>query len=71
MGSYGRPRRKRATRGRPVGYWRSRWLWEGVDRKTAAEICGMDRQTLRDRVHRYQAEGLADEPDVAPPAALG
>ena len=32
---------------------------EGVERKTAAEICGMDRQTLRDWVHRYNAEGLA------------
>ena len=25
---------------------------EGSDRKTAAETCGMDRQTLRDWVHR-------------------
>jgi transposase len=32
---------------------------EGVDRKTAAESCGMDRQTLRDWVHRYNAEGLS------------
>lgn len=32
---------------------------EGKDRKTAAEACGMDRQTLRDWVHRYNAEGLA------------
>jgi transposase len=32
---------------------------EGEDRKTAAETCGMDRQTLRDWVHRYNAEGLA------------
>jgi hypothetical protein len=32
---------------------------EGVDRKTAAETCGMDRQTLRDWVHRYDDEGLA------------
>ena len=32
---------------------------EGVDRKTAAQTCGMDRQTLRDWVHRYNAEGLA------------
>ena len=32
---------------------------EGVDRKTAAESCGMERQTLRDWVHRYNAEGLA------------
>ena len=32
---------------------------EGADRKTAAQTCGMDRQTLRDWVHRYNAEGLA------------
>jgi transposase len=32
---------------------------EGVERRTAAETCGMDRQTLRDWVHRYNAEGLA------------
>ena len=32
---------------------------EGVDRRAAAETCGMDRQTLRDWVHRYNAEGLA------------
>src|SRR6516165_2213497 len=32
---------------------------EGSERKTAAESCGMDRQTLRDWVHRYNAEGLA------------
>ena len=31
---------------------------DGVDRKTAAESCGMDRQTLRDWVHRYNDEGL-------------
>ena len=31
---------------------------EGVDRATAAETCGMDRQTLRDWVHRYNADGL-------------
>ena len=31
---------------------------EGTERKTAAETCGMDRQTLRDWVHRYNAEGL-------------
>ncbi len=29
------------------------------DRKTAAEACGMDRQTLRDWVHRTNAEGIA------------
>jgi len=32
---------------------------EGSERKTAAESCGMDRQTLRDWVHRYNAEGFA------------
>ena len=32
---------------------------EGVDRTHAARTCGMDRQTLRDWVHRYNAEGLA------------
>ena len=32
---------------------------EGVDRATAAKTCGMDRQTLRDWVHRYNSEGLA------------
>ena len=32
---------------------------DGADRRTAAETCGMDRQTLRDWVHRYNAEGLA------------
>ena len=31
---------------------------EGVDRTTAAQTCGMDRQTLRDWVHRYNAEGV-------------
>lgn len=31
---------------------------EGASRKTAAESCGMDRQTLRDWVHRYNAEGI-------------
>jgi transposase len=32
---------------------------EGHSRTVAAESCGMDRQTLRDWVHRYNAEGLA------------
>jgi transposase len=31
---------------------------EGYARETAAEMCGMDRQTLRDWVHRYNAEGI-------------
>jgi transposase len=32
---------------------------EGKSRTEAAEHCGMDRQTLRDWVHRYNEEGLA------------
>lgn len=31
---------------------------EGRPRTEAAETCGMDRRTLRDWVHRYNAEGL-------------
>lgn len=31
---------------------------EGASRQVAAESCGMDRQTLRDWVHRYNAEGV-------------
>ncbi|WP_265502548.1 helix-turn-helix domain-containing protein [Paracoccus beibuensis] len=33
---------------------------DGTDRRTAAEVCGMDRRTLRDWVHRHSAEGIAD-----------
>jgi transposase len=40
---------------------------EGKSRKEAAEACGMDRQTLRDWVHRYNAEGLAGLSDRVPP----
>ena len=32
---------------------------EGKDRKSAAQMCGMDRQTLRDWVHRYNEHGVA------------
>lgn len=31
---------------------------EGWSREAAAETCAMDRQTLRDWVHRYNADGL-------------
>jgi transposase len=34
-------------------------VMEGESRVTAARQCGMDRQTLRDWVHRYNVEGLA------------
>jgi len=32
---------------------------EGQSREDAAKCCGMDRQTLRDWVHRFNADGLA------------
>jgi transposase len=32
---------------------------EGMDRASAARLAGMDRQTLRDWVHRYKEEGIA------------
>ncbi len=40
---------------------------EGKSRKEAAESCGMDRQTLRDWVIRYNAEGIAGLSDRVPP----
>lgn len=46
---------------------------EGVDRKHAAEACGMDRQTLRDWVHRYNdegVEGLANRKSPGVPSRL-
>ena len=43
---------------------------DGVDRKTAAETCGMDRQTLRDWVHRYTAAGLAGLRNLKSPGIL-
>lgn len=38
---------------------------EGHPRAAAAGQCGMDRQTLRDWVHRYNAEGVAGLSDRA------
>ena len=40
---------------------------EGRSRSEAASTCGMDRQTLRDWVHRYNAQGLAGLTDRRPP----
>jgi transposase len=42
---------------------------DGTDRETAAATCGMDRQTLRDWVHRYNAEGLSGLHDRKTPGA--
>jgi len=42
---------------------------EGCSREAAARFAGMDRQSLRDWVHRYNAEGLAglhDRPHPGP-----
>ncbi len=46
---------------------------EGRNRTEAARAAGMDRQTLRDWVHRYNAEGIAglsDAPRSGRPPAL-
>jgi transposase len=48
-------------------------VMEGSDRTTAARSCGMERQTLRDWVHRYNAEGIAglvDRPRPGRPPRL-
>jgi transposase len=44
-----------------------------MSRTDAARCCGMDRQTLRDWVHRYNADGIAgltDAPRGGRPPAL-
>ena len=46
---------------------------DGASRTEAAQSCGMDRQTLRDWVHRYNEEGIAglsNLPAPGRPAAL-
>jgi len=40
---------------------------EGRSRAEAATICGMDRQTLRDWVHRYNDLGLPGLSNLVPP----
>jgi transposase len=42
---------------------------DGRSRAEAAGLCGMDRQTLRDWVHRYNESGLAGLSDRMPPGA--
>lgn len=42
---------------------------DGRTRTEAAELCGMDRQTLRDWVHRYNEFGLPGLSDRTPPGA--
>src|ERR687886_763981 len=46
---------------------------DGMSREAAARAAGMDRQTLRDWAHRYNAEGvegLRDRPRPGRPCAL-
>src|SRR5215212_10401179 len=46
---------------------------DGMSREAAARAAGMDRQTLRDWVHRYNAEGVAglrDRPRAGRPCRL-
>jgi len=46
---------------------------EGASRAEAARCCGMDRQTLRDWVHRYNRDGIAglcNQPLPGRPPAL-
>ena len=42
---------------------------DGFSRTEAAKQCGMDRQTLRDWVHRYNDLGLVGLSDRVPPGA--
>ncbi len=42
---------------------------DGHTRADAAELCGMDRQTLRDWVHRYNDLGLPGLSDRVPPGS--
>lgn len=40
------------------------FVLDGCSREDAAVNCGMDRQTLRDWAHRYNADGLAGLADL-------
>ena len=43
---------------------------DGMDRVSAVRLAGMDRQTLRDWVHRYNAEGIAGLCDRPKPGRI-
>ena len=48
-------------------------VYDGMSREAAASIGGMDRQTLRDWVHRFNAQGpdgLTDRPHTGMPRRL-
>ena len=42
-------------------------VYEGMDREAAARIGGMDRQTLRDWVHRFNEQGAGGLVNIKPP----
>ncbi len=42
----------------PVGFWLLRRFIDGMNRAEAGKVGGMDRQTLRDWVHRFNEEGM-------------
>ncbi len=44
-------------------------VYDGMNRQQAATVGGMDRQTLRDWVHRFNAEGPAGLVDRKAPGA--
>jgi hypothetical protein len=65
------PERREA--GRCSGFWRSRTPLRGMSRAEAARAAGIERQSLRDAVVRFNAEGLAglvDRPRKGRPERL-
>jgi len=45
-------------------------VYDGMNRADAAAIGGMDRQSLRDWVHRFNVDGPEDLHDLKPPGAV-
>jgi Winged helix-turn helix len=69
----GFPNRGRADSSRRGRFASLAAVRDGMDRGSAAKIGGMDRQTLRDWVHRFNGsrlEGLVDAWKTADPAAV-
>jgi transposase len=65
----GERRRSHGTPMRLGACWALALVLEGRTRTEAAKLCGMDRQTLRDWVHRYNDQGLPGLSDRVPPGA--
>jgi putative transposase len=69
----------RRLAGKAKNAGQARWLlalaavYDGMDRATAARVGGMDRQTLRDWVHRFNEhgpDGLGNRPSPGRPSKL-